>query len=918
MTITDSLIRIKNAKDNLRQSLVNKGISIPNDALLDEYSSIIDETEIYGPFYKNFYDMRTNNGTNMKGLFSYCTAPILDLRQLDIIKVSDMSYMFSNCSSAVNIDGWDTSKVDNMSYMFYYFTGSVDISKLDTSSVTDVSYMFNSTNTDKMILTGLSFPSATSLQYMFNYAKGTTLDLSSWGDVSHVTDMNKMFNNAEYKKIDLTGWKTTNVKNMKDMFYTYSNPLEELIIPDWDMTNTTSYSDFYYVGSSSNKNTLRLVDLSRSNDVTITKVASCLPTRTTTTYGDVIVPSNTSQEVLDTLIAKYWRPLGADLSPYPASVETIAEVDDIRPGKSTKVYIGACEPWYADPDKCEIVMISDESIATMEGDTITSTGVIGDILLEVRVRDTQEVVGTKTIPVSEEDLSPNVIKFRASSVSTSSSITNFTVNGTAIKGNNTALVYDRYSNLYSYDVGAPITSVKFNTSYCKLTELVKLNTSSMTTMIDMFQYQSSLELLDLSDCDTRNVTNMYCTFEKCRSLISLDLSNFDMTNVTDANRMLYDCTSLHTLRLDNCSNDTIRKIITSSDFPTNAIDGVTRTIYCKEEEAWDLTPPTNWVFEYIKEELPEPEICPNCGEIDCDGSCYDEGEGGEIALYNFGQFRENSELTEASVMVVSEHDNLEEMFIGCHSLTTIIGIDEWDTSNVMRMDNMFCQCESLESLDLSSFNTENVENMERMFSDCHNLRELNLSSFNTERVDNMNHMFNCCCESLESLDLSSFNTENVRNMERMFADCRHLRELNISSFNTTNVEEMREMFCCCESLESLDLSSFNTKNVRNMERMFANCMHLRYLNLSNFNTDNTENINDMFGGCHNLIELRLDNCGRDTINWIIYSGKLPEGHVFDREPTTRKIYCKESETETWMRLPNGWEFSYVDGEPEDE
>ena len=155
-------------------------------------------------------------------------------------------------------------------------------------------------------------------------------------------------------------------------------------------------------------------------------------------------------------------------------------------------------------------------------------------------------------------------------------------------------------------------------------------------------------------------------------------------------------------------------------------------------------------------------------------------------------------------------------------------------------------------------------------------------------------------------------------MERMFADCRHLRELNISSFNTTNVEEMREMFCCCESLESLDLSSFNTKNVRNMERMFANCMHLRYLNLSNFNTDNTENINDMFGGCHNLIELRLDNCGRDTINWIIYSGKLPEGHVFDREPTTRKIYCKESETETWMRLPNGWEFSYVDGEPEDE
>ena len=918
MTITDSLIRIKNAKDNLRQSLVNKGISIPNDALLDEYSSIIDETELYGPIYKNFYDMRTNNGTNMDALFARTTGE-LDLRQLDVSQIISMQYMFDNSTANVNIDGWDTSKLENMSYMFDYFTGSVDMSKLDTNSVTNVSNMFYYANTDNVILTGLSFPSTTSLKSMFNNAKGTVLDLSSW-DINNITNMDSMFNDAEHKKIDLTGWKTTNVKYMSSMFYKYASLLEELIIPDWDMTNTTSYSNFYYVGNSSNKNTLRLIDLSRSNDVTITKVASCLPTRTNTTYGDIIVPSNTSQEVYDSLIAKYWRPVGADLSPAPTSVEIIAELDDIRPGKSTKVYIGAWEPWYADTTKLEIVS-PDESIATMEGDTITSTGVIGDILLEVRVRDTQEVVGTKIIPVSEEDLSPNIIKFRASSVGTASYQTNLTVNGTEIRGNNTALVYDKYSDLYSYDVGAPITNLKFESSYCKLTEIVKLNTSSMTTMEKMLYSQKTLITLELSEWTTSNVKDMSSMFCYCNNLESLDIRNFDMTNATTQKDMFSSCTSLHTLRLDNCNRDTINKIITSSNFPTNAIDGVTRTIYCKEEEAWDLTPPTNWVFEYIKEELPEPEEpCPNCGERDCDGSCYDKGEGGEIALYNFGQFRENSELTEVSVMVVSEHDNLEEMFVNCHSLTTIIGIDEWDTSNVMRMTDMFKGCESLESLDLSSFNTESVENMERMFKDCHNLRELNLSSFNTERVDNMNEMFNCCCEGLESLDLSNFNTENVRDMTRMFADCRRLRELNIG-FNTTNVEEMREMFQGCESLESLDLSSFNTENVRNMERMFANCNKLRYLNLSNFNTDNTENINEMFGGCHDLIELRLDNCGRDTINWITYSGNLPEGHVFDfdlGEPTTRKIYCKESETETWMHLPNGWEFSYVDGEPEDE
>ena len=102
MNITENLIRIKNAKDNLRQSLVNKGISIPNDALLDEYSSIIDEAEIYGPFYKNFYDMRTNNGTSMDALFARTTGE-LDLRQVDVSQIISMQYTFDNSKANVNI-----------------------------------------------------------------------------------------------------------------------------------------------------------------------------------------------------------------------------------------------------------------------------------------------------------------------------------------------------------------------------------------------------------------------------------------------------------------------------------------------------------------------------------------------------------------------------------------------------------------------------------------------------------------------------------------------------------------------------------------------------------------------------------------------------------------------------------------------
>ena len=651
-TTADKLNKLLETKQAIKQAIIDKGVDVSDNTVFADYPSKINSIESGegggDPYYEDLYNMRTNNGTNMAGLFSYYTASELDLRSLDVSKVTNMYNMFQNCSSSVNIDGWDTSKVTNMEYMFQYFSGSIDISKLDTSSITNVNYMFNAANTDNIILTGLSFPSATKLEYMFNSAEGTTLDLSSW-DISNITSMYYMFNNAKYKRIDLTGWKTTNVTDMSNMFYNYSNPLEELIIPDWDMTNVTSSNSFYYVGSSSYKNTLKLIDLSRSNDTTITKIASFLPTRTTTTFGTVIVPSNTSQATYDTLIAKYWRPIGADLTPIPTSIEIASELDELIPGKprTTRVYLNNCDPWYADPSKVEIVMVSDESIATIDGDTITSTGVLGDIVLEVRIIDTQEVIGTKIIPVTETDSYPNITKFRLSTTPSSTN-TVITVNGSKKTLSN--LTYDSIFDIYSYDAGSPITSINF-TDY--LGELVKLNisnitsmkemyyscklltnldlsnwdTSNVTSMNQMFMYCNSLTTLDVSDFNTSNVTDMntmfgYCfnltsldlsnfdtsnvtdmgfMFFKCNNLTSLDLSNFDTSKVTSIVQMFFECNSLHTLRLDNCNTDTIRKIITSSGFPTNAIEGQVRTIYCKEENAAGLTPPTEWVFSFIEE-----------------------------------------------------------------------------------------------------------------------------------------------------------------------------------------------------------------------------------------------------------------------------------------------------------------------------
>ena len=835
MTIADQINRLSNAKANIKQAIENKGVTVDDSALLDEYPALIDSIEIGGgnSYYEELYNQRTKDGTTMAGMFAYCTAPALDLRKLDNSNVTNMNKMFYYCSSSVNIDGWNTSKVTNMSYMFDNFTGSVDISKLDTSNVTNTTYMFYYTNIDKIILTGLSFPSATSLDYMFSSATGTILDLSSW-DISNITKMENMFNGTTIKKIDLTGWVTTKVTSMTGMFNKYGDGIEELIIPDWDMTNTTNYSGFF---NASYTKKLKLIDLSRSNDITITKIASTLPTRTTSTYGDVIVPYNTSQAVIDALIAKYWRPMGAELTSLPTSIEIATELDEIMPGDSTKVYLGAYEPWHADTSKVEIV-VSDNSMATLEDNKVISTGIVGDIVLEARIIDTQEVLATKTIAVSETDSYPNLVKFRLANTPSSSS-TIITVNGSSKKLS--ALTYDKYSDIYSYDNGAPITSIKFE-RYSYINELIKLNTSNITNMYQMFYYCQSLTSLDLSNWDTGNVTNMesmfnYCDkltsldvnnwdtskvknmrtiFYQCKSLItvsnisswntgkvtdiasmffgcnnltSLDLSNWDIGNVTNISSMFEgcsslqtlnlsnwhtdsftsrgdifkDCTSLHTLRLDNCDNRTIDLFITANGFPTNVIEGVTRTIYCKEENAAGLSAPGNWVFSYVEEEEPEiPEVSVDPPEE-------------EISLYVLGEFKNNQEITEVRTMVDNTHDDLSEMFYACSKLVSI-NTEDWDVSNVTTMEDMFTWCLSLTTLDLSNWNVSKVKDMFKMFFHCEKLTELDVNGWDIGNVTNMGQMFSEC-KSLTDLDLSSWDIGNVTEMTDMLYNCTSLTNL---------------------------------------------------------------------------------------------------------------------------------------------
>ena len=143
---------------------------------------------------------------------------------------------------------------------------------------------------------------------------------------------------------------------------------------------------------------------------------------------------------------------------------------------------------------------------------------------------------------------------------------------------------------------------------------------------------------------------------------------------------------------------------------------------------------------------------------------------------------------------------------------------------------MFCNSESLTSLDFSKFNTKEVTDMGYMFFNCNSLVSLNLSNCKTNNVTNMDSTF-FNCSSLVSLDLSSFNTTNVKSMHSMFSRCYSLISLNLSSFNTKNLTHIGYIFYNCHSLLILDISNFNLKNIQDGTSLFECCYSLISVNL---------------------------------------------------------------------------------------
>lgn len=166
------------------------------------------------------------------------------------VKISSCKQLFSGfyLLTDLDIDGLNTTGVTDMSYMFAECSKleNVSFSKLDTSSVQDMSYMFSECRISPFDLTKLNTASVINMEGMFYYAKtgGISLDLTSF-DIKQVSNMHRMFEGcSKIKSILMGGLDASAVTNASDMFSRCSS-LTKVVLPSFSETKDLSLDNCF-------------------------------------------------------------------------------------------------------------------------------------------------------------------------------------------------------------------------------------------------------------------------------------------------------------------------------------------------------------------------------------------------------------------------------------------------------------------------------------------------------------------------------------------------------------------------------------------------------------------------------------------------------------------------------------------------
>ena len=474
-------------KDKQTVATINKNLGNVTivHIVFDKSFSTYTPTSLYG-FFRNLKKLETITG----------------LEYLNTEKVTDMSYMFCNCSSLTSLDvtHFNTANVTDMRFMFYCCTSltSLDVTHFNTANVTNMGYMF-------YICSSL-----------------TSLDVTHF-NTAKVTDMRDMFYScSSLTSLDVTNFNTANVANMSYMFSGCSS-LTSLDVTNFNTVNVTDMSYMFF-----NCLSLTSLDVTNFNTAEVTNMSymfiNCVAL--TSLY---LTNFNTEKVTNMEGMFSYCRAL---TTIYASSKFVTTQVSN-----SIDMFYN-CRKLKGE-EVCTNDKATDKTYAKIEG------GYFSGGIPRVKYAD-----GTLTFFLaSKETLGENEYGIYGLGAKPDWVWKNPNVTKVTKVVFDPAFANARPTNCYAWFQGyVNLTSIE---------GIEYLNTSQVTDMHNMFSECSHLQTTDFSGFDTRKVKDMSYMFHNCGSLKSLDISNFNTSEVTDMRGMFESCIGLTSLDLSHLNTSKV-------------------------------------------------------------------------------------------------------------------------------------------------------------------------------------------------------------------------------------------------------------------------------------------------------------------------------------------------------------------------
>ena len=464
--------------------------------------------------------LNTEKVTDMSYMFRNCSSlTSLDVTKLNTANVSNMSYMFSGCTNLTSLDvtKFNTANVTNMSDMFRNCSAltSLDVSKFNTVNVTNMGRMFsNCSALTSLDVTNFNTEKVTYMVYMFSgCSKLTSLDASKFNTVN-VTNMGRMFSNCSaLTSLDVTNFNTKKVTNMGRMFFECQALTTIYASSKFVTTQVSQSSDMFYnckklKGEEEWKN-------DKAIDKTYAKIDGgyfrdkAYDNRPWVKYDGSML----------TFRCGYKKTLGENEYALNSGEEKPAWYtlhDDIN------LVVFEASFANARPTSCYAWFQGFENLKQIEGIENLNTANVTD--MSYMFKNCSNLAKL------------DVAHFNTAKVTTMNSM------------------FTRCSNLAELDLThfntANVTNMYEMFNGCS--NLVKLdvtnfNTAKVTTMFGMFNKCSNLTELDVTHFNTAKVTAMNGMFSGCSNLTELDLTHFNTENVTNMYDMFFGCKSLTTI-----------------------------------------------------------------------------------------------------------------------------------------------------------------------------------------------------------------------------------------------------------------------------------------------------------------------------------------------------------------------------------